>query len=304
MNSRLGASDDTMFANLIEKKKLESRLQQKEFLIYDLQDQVREKSDKLEELNNNLEEFKRKYVEAQHFEHKAFEYDILEEKYSIIEKEKVYLEEKCKKYIKDLDDLKILRAANEKLENEIAELTHENTLMETRENYNQIELQRLRSVDADLSSMTKSNQKKEEKILDLLSQKSQLDVQLIELQEKYKNKKMELDEKIENLTNDNAVLQNQINMLNAETANLKENHALAIREGEKKKYEYECVINDLNLKINSIDATNLNLVKKLESVEFDLQVSKTQKEHFECELNSSKEKIASIQQEHKSFNRP
>ena len=148
---------------LIEKKKLESRLQQKEFLIYDLQDQVREKSDKLEELNNNLEELKRKYVKAQHFEHKAFEYDILEEKYSIIEKEKVYLEEKCKKYIKDLDDLKILRAANEKLENEIAELTHENTLMETRENYNQIELQRLRSVDADLSSMTKSNQKKEDK---------------------------------------------------------------------------------------------------------------------------------------------
>ncbi|RNA15072.1 hypothetical protein BpHYR1_004736 [Brachionus plicatilis] len=190
---------------------LERLVLQKENLINDLQDEVKEKSDKVEELNNNLEEFKRKYFEAKNFKQKAYEYETLEEKYAIIVKEKIHFEEKCKKYIKDLDDLKELRAMKEKSENEIARLTHEKSEMENRDNCHQTEFQRLRS----------GEEKRD--------QNSQIEIQLIELKEKDKNKKMEQIDKIENLTNDNAVLQNKIMMLDAEVSNLKVNHDLAIK---------------------------------------------------------------------------
>lgn len=215
----------------------------------------------------------------------------------MIEKDKAYLEDKCKKYVKDLDELKRLRGIKDKLDEDIAKLTHEKTKLEAKDNYNHIELQRLRSIESDLKNMTDLNLKKEDTILELINDKSQLDAQLIELNEKYKNKKSELEDKIEQMTYDNAIFQSQINLLNANIGKLKEEHSLIIDDANKKLNDGECKMNDLSIQISSLKESNNGLINKLGSVEVDFQVCKSQKDNLENESKLLKEKLSKGQQE-------
>ena len=214
--------DDFEFFN--EKKKLEKEIQNKDMSIYDLQYEIKEKEQQIGEYRQKYEDCKRKLTEMSGFKERAYEYESLSEKFSSIEKDKVYYEEKCKKYANELVILNSLQTANEQLENKVNYMKKDIEILEKKEKENLLELQRLRSCERELNGAFESKKQKEKEIIDLIDRNANLEAQLLSSNEKCKKLKSETDEMIDQLSGENALLLNEKSSLEAQLLNIRDMH--------------------------------------------------------------------------------
>jgi len=85
-----------------------------------------------------------------------------------------------------------------------------------------LELQRLRNCELELSTALEKNKLKEEKILELLKQNSELEAFRLNSNDQLKKVRFDLEEKIEQLTYENAILQGEKSSFQAQLISLKE----------------------------------------------------------------------------------
>ena len=223
--------DEFEFFN--EKKKLEKEIQNKDMSIYDLQYEIKEKEQQIKEYRQKYEDCKRKLTEMSGFKERAYEYEALSEKFSSIEKDKVYYEEKCKKYANELLILNNLQTANEQLENKVNYMKKDIEILEKKEKENLLELQRLRSCERELNGAFESKKQKEKEILDLIDKNSNLEAQLLSSNEKYKKFKSETDEMIDQLSGEKAMLLNEKSALESQLLNIRDEHKKNLDDLEK-----------------------------------------------------------------------
>ena len=223
--------DEFEFFN--QKKKLEKEIQNRDMSIYDLQYEIKEKEQQINEYRQKYEDCKRKLTEMSGFKERAYEYESLSEKFSSIEKDKVYYEEKCKKYANELLILNNLQTANEQLKNKVNYMKKDIEILKKKEKENLLELQRLRSCERDLNGAFESKKQKEKEILDLIDKNSNLEAQLLSSNEKYKKFKSKTNEMIDQLSGEKAMLLNEKSSLEAQLLNIRDEHKKNLDDLEK-----------------------------------------------------------------------
>jgi hypothetical protein len=122
----------------------------------------------------------------------------------------------------EIENVKAICEKNKELEDSLKRQTQELCDLEKREQTKQLELQRLRNCELELSTALEKNKLKEEKILELLKQNSDLEAFRLSTNDHTKKTRLEFEEKLEQLTNENALLQNEKSSLQAQLISFKE----------------------------------------------------------------------------------
>ena len=151
-------------------------------------------------------------------------------KHAELEKDKTYYETKFMNASSELATLKGIRDKNEKLEEAISKLTKTIESLEKNELANNLELNRLRSCESEMNASHEKNKLKEQKILELLHQNSELDTMRINANEQMKKFRAEYDEIIDQLSGENALFQNEKSALQAQLMNLKEENSAEVKK--------------------------------------------------------------------------
>jgi len=138
----------------------------------------------------------------------------------------------------EIENVKILLEKTKDLELTLKKLTNEMHDLDKREQANILELQRLRNCELELSTSLEKNKLKEEKILELLKHNSELEAFRMNSNEQIKKIRSDFEEKLEQLTNENAILQSEKSSFQAQLIAVKEeslnDSKIAIEEVKKR----------------------------------------------------------------------
>ena len=156
------------------------------------------------------------------YKEQAYDYELLIVKHEDLEKEKKHYEEKLQSAACEIENMKEMRAKSVDQEASLDKLAKEIDELEKREQVNLLELQRLRSCEAELNSALEKNKLKEDKILELLKQNSELDALRLDSNDQIKKIRGDYEEKLEQLTVENAILHSEKSTFQAQLVALRE----------------------------------------------------------------------------------
>ena len=208
-------------------RSLEKELLKKEILIFDLEDEVKEKQEKIEELCKKIKDYESILPKLNSYEQQAYEYDILIKEYEAMKKSKSLLQESFIKISYDLieesENQEFIKSTNSILADQVEKLNNELECLKQKDKQNVAEIERLKQYESMLNSELILKMKNEKVFNALLDKLNQLEMRLAYSSEKLDHINYTYKNRIEELENDNAqyqginnALKNQLVFLNEE----------------------------------------------------------------------------------------
>jgi septal ring factor EnvC (AmiA/AmiB activator) len=207
-------------------RSLEKDLLKKEILIFDLEDEVKEKQQKIDELSKKIREYESILPKLNSYEQRAYEYDILIKEYEAMKKSKSLLQESFVKISYDLieesENQEFLKSTNSILADQVDKLNNELECLKQKEKENLVEIERLKQCESTLNTELIIKMKNEKVFKALLDKMDQLEMRLVYSSEKLDHINYTYKHRIEDLENHNAQYQSINNAFKAQLVFLKD----------------------------------------------------------------------------------
>lgn len=144
------------------------------------------------------------------------------EKLNEVEKQKSQLEERVGRLQIELKELKHVAAEKDQLESRVKRLEAELSKAEDTSRQFQSEMQRLRALDSQLKQALDTNERKEKDILRLIATNSELETNYETMSREFNRERAEFKETLENITNRNAEIEGECNLMRKRLSDLNE----------------------------------------------------------------------------------
>ena len=218
-----------------------------------------------------------------------------------LEKDKEYYENKYKHASMELVALKGIREANEKLEANINLQMATIEALEKKEHANNVELQRLRTCETEMNNSNARNKLKEQTIQELLQTKSELEELIKIANENLKRERARYSEDIDQVTGENALLQNEKSLLQAQITIYKEESGIEVKQLNEEKSTMKSAYTDLMTQYNNLSARNDSDNQKVANLELVKNKLVSENDMYRKNLAEKEQKIEVIEFEFKEF---
>ena len=196
---------------------------------------------------------------------KTEECESLMEQFQKAEKESIYYQNKCEEYLASAKDAKYLAGANEALTKEIHSLTKELEEMKSSNSEYYVKMKRLGRIEQEKLELEQQIAVQNEELNKLMAQKYELTHELTGLSKKLKGQEVEFAEKLEELDDRKAMLENELSCKQAEFLRLSEETNATIKELELRMRENE----ELTEKYETLKAKHSELFVNQEQTSYE-----------------------------------
>lgn len=220
-----------------EKKKIDGERKRQMYDIIDLKEELANYQKQTADYETKIDEYKRKLVELNIYKDRNLEFDEREQTIKKVEKERDYYEDKCKKYVFELHEANEIRNCNVDLQAQLNKFKQECEKLSALNQSTNVQVQSLKNVQVRYEQSLEKGKQQEQQILELINDRTHLEAQCKSWDKRCKEQQHELEERIELLTNENALCQNEANAFKAQLTQLRE-------DSESKQQEMDAAMDE------------------------------------------------------------
>ena len=162
--------------------------------------------------------------------------------------------EKIKKYLAQIDELNKIKQDYEVQRNNLRILNEQVESQDKKERNYQAEVKRLKNLEEELKYSNERIKAKEDEILRLVNDKANLENEIKSLYTGFNDKKMQLEDKLEEFSGENAMFQNQISLLNANITNLTDDYEKRMNQLKEELDAKHTELDDANQRLDELNS--------------------------------------------------